>query len=122
VCHGGFNTLIGAFSAGVPALCLPLGADQPVNATCVAAAGAGINAANAPGDFRGPVVDPEKLDPDELAKAIIRLTNEPGFTDAAGRLAGEIQAMPGPSDAARTLEQLTAIDAAAPQVRRSAVA
>jgi calicheamicin 3'-O-methyl-rhamnosyltransferase len=122
VCHGGFNTLIGAFSAEVPTLCLPLGADQPVNATCAGAAGDGINAANAPGDFRGPVVDPEQLEPEAIAIAIMRLTHEPTFTDAAGRLAGEIQAMPGPSAAARTLEQLTAIDAAAPQARRSAVA
>ena len=121
VCHAGFNTLIGAFSHGLPALCLPLGADQPVNASCCAAAGAGINAANAPAqDERGPLVAPEKLDPEHIASAITRLTNEPAFTDAARKLAREIQSMPAPSDTARTLEQLFTSDAAAAQASRSA--
>ena len=121
VCHSGFNTLIGAFSHGRPALCLPLAADQPVNAACCAAAGTGINGANAPAsDHRGPLVDPEKLDPEDIAEAITRLTNEPRFTAAAGQLAREIHAMPGPSETARTIEQLITIDAAAPQPRRSA--
>ncbi|MBV9945182.1 MAG: glycosyltransferase family 1 protein [Solirubrobacterales bacterium] len=123
VCHAGFNTVIGALSQGVPVLCLPLGADQPINATCCAAAGAGINAANTPAqDFRGPLVDPEKLDPEDIATAIKRLTGGPTFTHAAGRLASEIQAMPGPSETARILEQLIAADPAALQGWRSAVA
>lgn len=121
VCHGGFNTLIGTFSHGLPAVCLPLAADQPVNAACCAAAGAGLNAANGPAqDHRGPLVDPEDLNPEDIATAITRLTNEPTFTDAARQLASEIQAMPGPSETAHTLEQLITIDAAVPQAQRSA--
>lgn len=121
VCHGGFNTLIGAFSHRLPVLCLPLGADQPVNAKCCAAAGAGINAANAPArDLRGALVDPEKLEPENIARAIMRLTTEPAFTDAAGRLGHEIQALPGPSQTVLTLEELIAVDAAAPRAWRSA--
>jgi UDP:flavonoid glycosyltransferase YjiC (YdhE family) len=122
VCHAGFNTLVGAFSRGVPALCLPLGADQPINATCCAAAGAGINAANGPAqDFRGPLVDPKRLDPVAIATAIMRLTKQPTFTHAAGRLAREIQTRPGPSKIAPTLEQLDTSDVAALQPRRAAV-
>jgi UDP-glucoronosyl and UDP-glucosyl transferase len=121
VCHGGFNTLIGAFSQGRPALCLPLGADQPLNASSCASAGSGINAANAPAqDARGPLLDPEKLDPDDISAAIARLINEPTFTDAAGQLAREIRAMPGPSETARALEQLMFIDTAAPEPRQCA--
>ena len=116
VCHAGFNTLIGAFSHGLPALCLPLDADQPVNASRCAAAGAGINAANAPArDPRGPLVDPATLDADQLAMSVMRLLTEPAFTQAAGRLATEIQAMPGPAHSADLIEQLGAAgDRAAP--------
>jgi UDP:flavonoid glycosyltransferase YjiC (YdhE family) len=107
ICHAGFNTLIGSFSHGLPALCIPLDADQPVNARCAAEAGAGINAANTPArDLRGPSADPDTLDPDELASALVRLLEEPAFAYAAQRLATEIQAMPGPEKTADLLEQL----------------
>jgi Erythromycin biosynthesis protein CIII-like, C-terminal domain len=107
VSHAGFNTLLAAFAHGLPAVCLPLDADQPVNARCVEAAGAGISLANAPPrDARGPLVDPNTLDPDNIAEAITRVLDEPSFPDAARRLAGEIQAMPGPADTARRLERL----------------
>ncbi len=123
VCHAGFNTLIGAFTHGLPALCLPLDADQPVNATCCANAGAGINAANAPArDPRGPLIDPDTLKPDDIATAITRLINEPAFARAAERIATEIQAMPGPPETAGLLEQLVTTNAVAPQAARSAVA
>ncbi|MBV9334312.1 MAG: glycosyltransferase family 1 protein [Solirubrobacterales bacterium] len=121
VCHAGFNTLVGAFSQGRPAVCLPLGADQPLNASCCARAGSGINLANAPAqDFRGPLVDPEKLDPEQITRDVTRVINEPAFTDAAGAIAREIGAMPGPPETARTLEQLILTDTLAHQARRSA--
>ena len=107
VCHAGFNTLIGAFSHGLPALCIPLDADQPVNARCAVGAGAGINAANAPArDLRGPFADPDTLDADEPASALARLLGEPRCARSAQRLAAEIQAMPGPEKTAAFLEQL----------------
>jgi UDP:flavonoid glycosyltransferase YjiC (YdhE family) len=107
VCHAGFNTLIAAFSQGLPVVCLPLGADQPVNARCVQAAGAGISLANAPArDARGPMVDPNALDPRALIRAVTRVLEEPGFAQAAQRLASEIEMMPGPEETAEALEQL----------------
>jgi UDP:flavonoid glycosyltransferase YjiC (YdhE family) len=107
VCHAGFNTLIAAFSHGLPAVCLPLGADQPVNARCVDAMGAGISLANAPArDPRGPMVDPNKLDPSALTRAVTRVLEEPGFARAAQRLASEIEMMPGPEETAEALERL----------------
>jgi UDP:flavonoid glycosyltransferase YjiC (YdhE family) len=112
VCHAGFNTLIAAFSHGLPVVCLPLGADQPVNARCVEAAYAGISLANAPArDARGPMVDPNTLDPTELARAVTRVLDEPGFSRAAQRLASEIEMMPGPEETAAALEQLVGIRA-----------
>ena len=106
VCHAGFNTLIGAFAHGLPAVCLPLAADHPINAHRCAEAGAGLNCANAPAtDPRGPLVDPATLRPDDVACALSRLLDDPAFTNAARRLASEIRDMPGPAEAARLLEQ-----------------
>jgi UDP:flavonoid glycosyltransferase YjiC (YdhE family) len=115
VCHGGFNTLIAAFSRGLPVVCLPLGADQPVNARCVEAAGAGISLANAPArDARGPMVDPNTLGPTQLTRAVTRVLEEPGFARAAQRLASEIEMMPGPEETAEALEQLVDAHATVP--------
>jgi UDP:flavonoid glycosyltransferase YjiC (YdhE family) len=106
ICHAGFNTLIGAFAHGLPAACLPLAADQPVNAQRCAAAGAGLNCANAPAtDPRGPLVDPATLRPGDVARALSRLLDDPAFANAATRIASEIRDMPGPAQAARLLEQ-----------------
>ncbi|HZE14291.1 MAG TPA: glycosyltransferase, partial [Mycobacterium sp.] len=99
VCHAGFNTLIGAFAAGVPALCLPMDADQPLNATCCAAAGAGVNGANAPArDPRGPRVDPETLTPDAIAESITQLITVPTYRQRAAVLANQIASMPARGD------------------------
>lgn len=78
-----------------------------VNARCAAAAGAGINAANAPArDLRGPLADPETLDADEIADALMRLLEDRGFAHAAHRLATEIEAMPEPGQTADLLESV----------------
>lgn len=107
VCHAGFNTLIGAFAHGLPAVCLPLAADHPINARRCAEAGAGLNCANAPAlDPRGPLVDPATLRPGDVACAISRLLDDPAFTNAATRIASEIRDMPGPAETARLLEQV----------------
>jgi MGT family glycosyltransferase len=42
VTHGGVGTIMAAFDAGAPLVCLPLGRDQPGNAARVAELGAGI--------------------------------------------------------------------------------
>ena len=106
VCHAGFNTLIGAFAHGLPAVCLPLAADHPINARRCAEASAGLNWANAPAtDPRGRLVDPTTLRPDDVACALSRLLDDPAFTNAARRLASEIRDMPCPAEAARLLEQ-----------------
>jgi UDP:flavonoid glycosyltransferase YjiC (YdhE family) len=109
VCHGGFNSLIGAFVHGVPAVCLPLDADQPVNAARCAEAGAGLNLANAPArDPRGPLLDPDTLSPDAVVHAVTRVLVEASFRSATARLSGEIAAMPGPAETVGWIEQLAA--------------
>jgi MGT family glycosyltransferase len=42
VTHAGTGTLMAAFAAGVPCVCIPLGRDQPVNAAAVAELGVGF--------------------------------------------------------------------------------
>jgi UDP:flavonoid glycosyltransferase YjiC (YdhE family) len=116
VCHAGFNTLIGAFAHGLPAVCLPLAADHPVNAQYCALAGAGLNCANAPAiDPRGPLVDPATLRPGDVARAISRVLDDPAFTNAATQIASEIRDMPGPAETAQLLEQLAGAPTTGPR-------
>jgi UDP:flavonoid glycosyltransferase YjiC (YdhE family) len=107
VCHAGFSTLIGAFSQGLPSVCLPLNGDQPVNATRCADVGAGINLAHGPTtDPRGPIIDPARLDPLELAAAIREVLAEPAYRRAAQQLGREIGEMPDATSVAALLTQV----------------
>jgi UDP:flavonoid glycosyltransferase YjiC (YdhE family) len=45
VCHGGFNTMMGAICAGVPMVCLPMAGDQYYNAEVVDRLGLGLRLA-----------------------------------------------------------------------------
>jgi N-glycosyltransferase len=105
VCHAGFNTLIGAFRAGVPSVCLPLNADQPLNAAACAAAGAGLNLAHSARDSRGPIIDPATLTPREVQHAVERVLADDAFRSAAQRLGREITNMPSADHSAAAIEQ-----------------
>jgi N-glycosyltransferase len=104
VCHAGFNTLIGAFRAGVPSVCLPLNADQPLNAAACAAAGAGINLARSARDSRGPIIDPVALTSKEVQQAVETVLHDDGFSAAAQALGQEIRNMPSAESAAMAIE------------------
>jgi UDP:flavonoid glycosyltransferase YjiC (YdhE family) len=107
ICHAGFNTLIGAFNVGVPTVCIPLAADQPVNAERCAAAGAGVNLANGPtSDPRGALVDPRDLSADDIVDALNAVLRHPQYRQSAERLADEIRAMPSATETARFLEKI----------------
>jgi UDP:flavonoid glycosyltransferase YjiC (YdhE family) len=84
VSHGGSGTTLGALSAGLPLVVVPLFADQPDNARRVAALGAGV------------VSQP---DPESLATAIATVLREPAYATAAGAIAVEMTALP-PTDIA----------------------
>lgn len=60
VSHAGSGTVLGAIAARLPQVCIPVGADQHVNAAQVAAAGAGIAI---PSDDR----TPERIGPRSTA-------------------------------------------------------
>src|SRR5260370_9301679 len=46
VCHGGCNTIIAALASSTPLVCIPLSADQPLNAARCEALGIGRSMAN----------------------------------------------------------------------------
>ena len=70
----GLGTVAKAMTYGVSLLCIPLLGDQPDNAARVVARGAGIR-------LQGDV------EPKEILAAIRRLLTEPGFREAASKLA-----------------------------------
>jgi len=112
VCHAGFNTLIGAFRAGVPSVCVPLNADQPLNAAACAAAGAGLNLARNARDSRGPIVDASTLTAHEVQDAVETILADESFRAAAQALGQEIRSMPSAEDTAMAIEQRLTTSAA----------
>ncbi len=78
VSHGGHGTTIKALAAGVPALALPIGRDQPDVAARLASSGAGLSLK------RG-------ADPEAIASAVAQLLRDPRYREAAGRMAAAIR-------------------------------
>lgn len=112
ICHCGFGTMMGALRHGLPVLCLPLAADQPLNARSCADAGAGLNCANGPAvDARGPMVDAATLEAADVRRALLRLLQEPAFKENAQRIAGETAAMPGAAQVLQSLEMAAGANA-----------
>jgi UDP:flavonoid glycosyltransferase YjiC (YdhE family) len=96
-CHGGSGTVLGALTAGVPLVVVPLFADQFENARRVAATGAGqvvIAAPKAGRPGRNPI---DEGDAPQLASAIATVLATTGHRDQAERLAAEVAAAP-PAD------------------------
>jgi UDP:flavonoid glycosyltransferase YjiC (YdhE family) len=85
--HGGAGTTLTALDAGVPQIVVPQGADGPINAAAVAAAGCGLNVATEALD--GPVID--------------QLLAEESLRVEAARVRAEMQAMPSPAEVADRL-------------------
>jgi UDP:flavonoid glycosyltransferase YjiC (YdhE family) len=94
--HGGSGTMLGALSHGLPQLVMPHGADQFLNAQALLATGAGRR------------LLPEEITPEEVAAGVRALLGEPGYREAARRLADEIAAMPTPAETVPKLERLAA--------------
>jgi len=82
VCHGGSGTLVDSLSLGIPAVVLPMGADQPDNADRCEALGTGIT------------LDPLTASPTDIAEATRALLDNPTFIEAAAALAAEAHTQP----------------------------
>jgi len=94
VSHCGSGTAIGALAVGLPQLCLPQGADQFLNATAIASAGAGLS------------ISPSDVAVETVRSCVGRLLRDAGFAIAARRIAADIAAMPSPADAAVAIADL----------------
>jgi hypothetical protein len=91
VSHAGSGTFLAALATGLPQVCLPQGADQFLNATACARAGAGISLA------------PDAVTPGSVRDAVTRVLSEPAFRAAAERVAADLAAMPSPAEVAGVL-------------------
>lgn len=85
VCHGGSGTVLGGLAAGVPMIVVPMFADQPDNARCLAAAGLSITV--------------EDQDIGTLGSKILDVLNAPERKMAAVQAADEIAGLPTLEDA-----------------------
>ncbi len=74
VCHGGHGTVMKALAHGLPLVVMPFGRDQKDNAARIEVAGAGLSLS-------------PSASPARIAAAIRRVLEEPGFRQAAQRLA-----------------------------------
>jgi UDP:flavonoid glycosyltransferase YjiC (YdhE family) len=93
ISHGGMGSLLAAFQAGVPSVCIPLGRDQADNAATAAGTGAAIAL---PGDATG----------GQLRAAITEALTSPALRDGARRMAGVLAACGGASAAADEVEEV----------------
>ena len=91
--HGGFGTVKGALSHGVPMVLMPHSADQPDNAVRCAALGVGVT------------VEAERS-PESIRDAVRRVLSDASFRMNAQRVRAEIQQLPGPEDMVPLLEKL----------------
>ena len=93
--HGGFGTTMTALAAGVPQLVLPLfSSDQFLNADRVQEVGVGIRR------LGGPDAVPE------VPGLVQQLLDEPGYAEAARRIAADMAALPDVTTTVAVLEEL----------------
>lgn len=94
VSHGGSGSVMGTLAHGLPAVLLPMGADQPLNGARCADLGV------------AQVLDPLTATPESVRDAVTMVLSDPRYRQAAQRLQAEIAALPGPEHAVDLLEQL----------------
>jgi hypothetical protein len=92
VSHAGSGTFLAALALGLPQLCLPLAADQFLNAANGASAGAAID------------LDSDDRGTDRIRAAVQRLLTDPDLAAGAAKVRDDIAAMPGPAQVADAIE------------------
>ena len=93
VLAGGAGSTLASLAAGLPLVVIPQGADQFVQATQVAASGAGL------------ALMPGSAAPQAVSKALDAVLTDPSFRANARKVADEIAAMPSPDDVAATITE-----------------
>jgi UDP:flavonoid glycosyltransferase YjiC (YdhE family) len=94
VSHAGAGTMLGAASAGVPQIVVPLFADQWENADAIVSAGAAI------------VCEEHERTAAALGAALDRVLAGNGYRTAAASVAREMSVMPTAADHVRKLEAM----------------
>jgi MGT family glycosyltransferase len=93
ISHGGMNTVNEALAHGVPLVLAPIRHDQPVVASQVVRAGAGIR------------VPFNRVRPSQLREALVSILDDPSYRHAARRIAESFAAAGGAPAAAARLER-----------------
>ena len=94
ICHGGIGTLAQGLAAGIPQLTMPMGFDQPDNATRLERLGVGR------------WVAPSKFDGEHVAAALSALLDDGGTASNCRRLSTQVRARNAIEDTCDLLEQL----------------
>ena len=95
VSHGGLNTVCESLAHGVPLVVAPIKGDQPINASQVAAAGAGLRVSFA------------RTRPEALRSAIVSVLEDPAIRASAVGIRDSFAAAGGAAAAAEHLASLT---------------
>ncbi|XZE32437.1 glycosyltransferase [Pirellulaceae bacterium SH501] len=77
--HGGAGTTAAGLAAGCPTVISPFGLDQPFWGRCVEKRGAGLK-----------IPSPSRVTDDQIAKAIIQVTREVSYRDAARTIQSQL--------------------------------
>ncbi|RZQ61168.1 activator-dependent family glycosyltransferase [Amycolatopsis suaedae] len=93
--HAGPGTLLTSALHGVPQLTLPFHFDEPLLAGKLAEQGAGLT------------IDPTATSGQNIRENLLRLLEEPSFTERAVALREDIAAMPAPNELVGEIERLT---------------
>ncbi len=96
VSHAGSGSVIGALAHGLPMVLIPIGADQPLNASRCEQ----LRVAQ--------VLDALKATPESVRTAVSTVISDPTYRRNAERMRDEIAALPGPEHAVALLERLAA--------------
>jgi zeaxanthin glucosyltransferase len=97
ISHGGMNTVCETLAHGVPLVVAPIRHDQPVVASQVVRAGAGIR------------VPFSRVRPVQLREALVTVLDDRSYRHAAGRIADSFAAAGGAPAAAARLERLAQV-------------
>ena len=97
ISHGGMNTVSETLAHGLPLVIAPIRHDQPVVASQVARAGAGIR------------VPFSRVRPAQLREALVTILDDSSYRQAAGRIRDSFAAAGGASAAAARLECLAQV-------------
>ena len=94
VSHGGSGTVIATLAHGLPQVVVPMGADQPLNASRCEQLGVGR------------ALDPVRATPADFRDAVAAVLADPSYRSAAARIRAEIETLPGPPSAVEQLRRL----------------